>query len=116
MYPHLINPVSRQMILTHLRPWHRSVTEASPRATPGSPGTSEEITNHQTYDAEKVVSTFLGCFQSNPFQCREDDKLGLDVQIFTISTSIKIGPVSRQNRRLLSFSVGSVYWLMCRVL
>ena len=28
----------------------------------------------KTYDAEKVVSTFLGCFQSNPFQCREADK------------------------------------------
>ena len=28
----------------------------------------------KTYDAEKVVSTFLGCFQSNPFRCREADK------------------------------------------
>ena len=28
----------------------------------------------------------------------------------------QIGPVSRQNRRHPSFSVGSVHWLMCRVL
>ena len=38
----------------------------------------------KTYDAEKVVSTFLGCFQSNPFRCREADKHRKDVQIFTI--------------------------------
>ena len=43
----------------------------------------------KTYDAEKVVSTFLGCFQSNPFRCREAGKHGQDVQIFTISTGIK---------------------------
>ena len=43
----------------------------------------------KTYDAEKVVSTFLGCFHSNPFRCREADKHRKDVQIFTISTSIK---------------------------
>ena len=43
----------------------------------------------KTYDVEKVVSTFLGCFQSNPFRCREAGKHGQDVQIFTISTGIK---------------------------
>ena len=43
----------------------------------------------KTYDAEKVVSTFLGCFQSNPFRCLEAGKHGQDVQIFTISTGIK---------------------------
>ena len=43
----------------------------------------------KTYDAEKVVSTFLGCFQSNPFRCREADKHRKDRQIFTISTGIK---------------------------
>ena len=43
----------------------------------------------KTYDAEKVVSTFLGCFQSNPFRCREGGKHGQDVRIFTISTGIK---------------------------
>ena len=43
----------------------------------------------KTYDAEKVVSTFLGCFQSNPFRCREADKHRKDVQIFTSSTGIK---------------------------
>ena len=42
----------------------------------------------KTYDAEKVVSTFLGCFQSNPFRCREAGKHGQDVQILTISTCI----------------------------
>ena len=42
-----------------------------------------------TYDAEKVVFTFLGCFQSNPFRCREACKHGQDVQIFTISIGIK---------------------------
>ena len=47
----------------------------------------------KTYDVEKVVSTFLGCFQS-------------------ISFYFYIGPVSRQNRRHPSFSVGSVHWLM----
>ena len=26
----------------------------------------------KTYDVEKVVSTFLGCFQSNSFRCRMD--------------------------------------------
>ena len=41
------------------------------------------------YDAEKVVSTFLASFQSNPFRCREASKHGQDVQIFTISTGIK---------------------------
>ena len=25
----------------------------------------------KTYDVEKVVSTFLGCFQSNSFRCRK---------------------------------------------
>ena len=43
----------------------------------------------KTYDVEKVVSTFLGCFQSNPFRCRDASKHGQDVQIFTISTGIK---------------------------
>ena len=43
----------------------------------------------KTYDAEKVVSTFLGCFQSVPFRCREADKRRKDVQIFTVSTGIK---------------------------
>ena len=43
----------------------------------------------KTYDAEKVVSSFLGCFQSNPFRCREADKYRKDLQIFTISTGIK---------------------------
>ena len=43
----------------------------------------------KTYDVEKVVSTFLGCFQSNPFRCREAGKHGKDVQIFTILTGIK---------------------------
>ena len=43
----------------------------------------------KTYDVEKVVSTFLGCFPSNPFRCREAGKHGRDVQIFTISTGIK---------------------------
>ena len=43
----------------------------------------------KTNDAEKVVSTFLGCFQSNPFRCREADKHRKDVQIFTISTGVK---------------------------
>ena len=71
----------------------------------------------KTYDVEKVISTFLGCFQSNSFRCREAGKHGQDVQIFTISTlRYQIGPVSRQNRRHPSFSVGSVHWLMCRVL
>ena len=71
----------------------------------------------KTYDVEKVVSTFLGCFQSNYFRCRKAGKHGQDVQIFTISTGIKsVGPVSRQNRRHPSFTVGSVHWLMCRVL
>ena len=28
----------------------------------------------KTHDVEKVVSTFLGCFQSNPFRCREAGK------------------------------------------
>ena len=37
----------------------------------------------KTYDAEKVVSTLLGCFQSNPFRCHEAGKHGQDVQIFT---------------------------------
>ena len=35
----------------------------------------------KTYDAKKVVSTFLGCFQSNPFRCREAGKHGKDGQI-----------------------------------
>ena len=43
----------------------------------------------KTYDVEKGVSTFLGCFQSNSFRCREAGKHGQDVQIFTISTCIK---------------------------
>ena len=43
----------------------------------------------KTYDVEKVVSTFLGCFQSNSFRCREAGKHGQDVQILTISTGIK---------------------------
>ena len=43
----------------------------------------------KTYDVEKVVSTFLGCFHSNSFRCREAGKHGQDVQIFTISTGIK---------------------------
>ena len=43
----------------------------------------------KTYDVEKVVLTFLGCFQSNSFRCREAGKHGQDVQIFTISTGIK---------------------------
>ena len=43
----------------------------------------------KTYDAEKVVSTFLGRFQSNPFRCREAGTHEQDVQIFTISTGIK---------------------------
>ena len=43
----------------------------------------------KTYDVEKVVSTFLGCFQSNSFRCREAGKHGQDVQIFTISRGIK---------------------------
>ena len=43
----------------------------------------------KTYDAEKVVTTFLGRFQSNPFRCREADTRGQDVQIFTILTGIK---------------------------
>ena len=43
----------------------------------------------KTYDAEKVVSTFLGCFQPNPFRCHEAGKHGQDVQIFTISTGIE---------------------------
>ena len=47
------------------------------------------VEHQKTYDAEKVVSTFLGCFQSNPFRCREADKHRKDVQIFTISTGIK---------------------------
>ena len=38
----------------------------------------------KTYDVEKVVLTFLGCFQSNSFRCREAGKHGQDVQIFTI--------------------------------
>ena len=45
----------------------------------------------KTYDVEKVVLTFLGCFQSNSFRCREAGKHGQDVQIhvLTISTGIK---------------------------
>ena len=43
----------------------------------------------KTYDAEKVVFTFLGCFQSSPFRCREAGKHGQDMQIFTISSGIK---------------------------
>ena len=43
----------------------------------------------KTYDAEKVISTFLACFQSYPFRCREADKHRKDVQIFTISPGIK---------------------------
>ena len=41
----------------------------------------------KTYDVEKVVSTFLGCFQSNSFRCREAGKHGQDVQIFTSNRS-----------------------------
>ena len=48
-----------------------------------------DVEHLKTYDAEKVVSTFLGCFQSNPFRFREADKHRKDVQIFTISTGIK---------------------------
>ena len=48
-----------------------------------------DVEHQKTYDAEKVVSTFLGCFQSNPFRCREADKHRKDVQIFTISTGIE---------------------------
>ena len=62
----------------------------------------------KTYDVKKVVLTFLGCFQSNSFRCREAGKHGQNVQIFTIST----GPVSRQNRRHPLFSVGSVHWFI----
>ena len=69
----------------------------------------------KTYDVERVVSTFLGCFQSNSSRCREADKHGQDVQIFNFKRH-QIGPVSRQNRRHPSFCVGSVHWLMCRVL
>ena len=43
----------------------------------------------KTYDVEKVVSTFLGRFQSNSFRCREAGKHGQDVRIFTISRGIK---------------------------
>ena len=43
----------------------------------------------KTYDVEKVVSTFIGCFQSNSFRCLEAGKQGQDVQIFIISTGIK---------------------------
>ena len=70
----------------------------------------------KTYDAEKVISTFLGCFQSNPFRCRTAGKHGQDVANIHNFNRYQIGPVSRQSRRLPSFSVGSVHWLMCRVL
>ena len=33
----------------------------------------------KTYDAENVVSTFLGCFQSNPFRFREAGKHGQEM-------------------------------------
>ena len=71
----------------------------------------------KTYDVEKVVSTFLGCFQSNSFRCREAGKHGQDrcANIHNFKR-YQIGPVSRQNRRHPSFSVGSLHWLMCRVL
>ena len=58
----------------------------------------------KTYDAEKVVSTFLGCFQSNPF--RSPWTRCANIHNFN---RYQNGPVSRQNRRLPSFSVGSVH-------
>ena len=68
----------------------------------------------KTYDVEKVVSTFVGCFQSNSFRCREAGKhTCANIHNFN---RYQISPVSRQNRRHPSFSVGSVHWLMCRVL
>ena len=69
----------------------------------------------KTYDAEKVVSTFLGCFQSNPFRFRQPasiDKMCKYSQFQQVSNQSGI----EANRRLPSFSVGSVHWLMCRVL
>ena len=66
----------------------------------------------KTYDVEKVVSTFLGCFQSNSFRCRE--AASMDKMCIHNFNRYQIGPVSRQNRRHPSFSVGSVHWLMCR--
>ena len=69
----------------------------------------------KTYDVEKIVSTFLGCFQSNSFRCREAGKHGQGANIHNFNR-YQIGPVSRQNRHHPSFSVGSVHWLTCRVL
>ena len=66
----------------------------------------------KTYDMEKVVLTFLGCFQSNSIRCREAGKHGQDVQIFTISTSIKSVRYRGKNRRHPSLSVGSVHWFI----
>ena len=47
------------------------------------------VERQKTYDVEIVVTTFLRCFKSNPFRCREAGKQGQDVQIYTISTCIK---------------------------
>ena len=71
----------------------------------------------KTYDMEKVVSTFLGCFQSNSFRCRKAGKHGQDLcaNIHNFNR-YQIGPVSRQNHRHPSFSEGSVHWFMCWIL
>ena len=66
----------------------------------------------KTYDVEKVVLTFLGCFQSNSFRCREAGKHGQDCANIHNFNRYQIGPVSRQNRRHPSFSVGSVHWFI----
>ena len=66
----------------------------------------------KTYDVEKVVLTFLGCFQSNSFRCREAGKHGQDCANIHNFNRYQIGSVSRQNRRHPSFSVGSVHWFI----
>ena len=70
----------------------------------------------KTYDAEKVFPLFLVVFNlilSNVTKPASMDKMYKYSQFQQVSM---ISPVSRQNRRLPSFSVGSVHWLMCRVL
>ena len=72
----------------------------------------------KTYDVEKVVVTFLGCFQSNPFRCREAGKAWTRCLNIHNFNRYQIGPVSRHNRRLLFFRrfgslvdvSGSVVW------
>ena len=69
----------------------------------------------KTYDVEKVVSTFLFVFNLILSDVAKPATWTRCANIHNFNR-YRIGPVSRQNRRLPSFSVGSVHWLMCRVL